>query len=134
MPHVQPVRHHRGARRTALHPAIAYGVQGVPHIAGEAVVGPTQPSPPYGQIRTGQRLHLRDLKFISAISRIDRSGCVSFQTNREMCKAENDKSSHRETAACVTQCVWAVNALQMGGKIVCLSEKHHTRPSLFLPV
>lgn len=38
----------KGARQTPLHPATAYGVQ-----RGEAVVRPTQPSPPYGHLRPG---------------------------------------------------------------------------------
>lgn len=64
-----------GARQTPLHPATAYGVQRVPHGAGEAVVRPTQPSPPYGHLRPGPRLHPdRDVEYIGAIAYIGLRG------------------------------------------------------------
>lgn len=40
-----------GARQTPPLPATAYGVQRVARRAGEAVVSPVQPSPPYGHLR-----------------------------------------------------------------------------------
>lgn len=60
-----------GARQTPLHPATTYGVQRAPHRAVEAVVRPTQPSPPYGHLRPGPGLHPdRDVKYIGAIGYI----------------------------------------------------------------
>lgn len=71
----------KGARQIPLHPATTYGVQRVPHRAGEAVVRPTQPSPPYGHLRPVSWIHPdRDVKYVDAIAYIGPGG---------WCKAEN---------------------------------------------
>ncbi len=44
----------KGARQTPLHPAATYSVKRAPHRAEEAVVRPTQPSPPYGHLRAAR--------------------------------------------------------------------------------
>lgn len=82
----------KGARLTPLHPAATYSVKRVPRRAGEAVVRPTQPSPPYGHLRAAPWLHSdRDVKCVRAIGYTCLRGRAGSSQPAEICAKQKMK-------------------------------------------